>query len=173
MKNTIKDGGNKRWKGVDWGKRDIEIARELGVSRQCVFSVRNDVLQKPKSQKMKHHLKSAYMVLKDVDTENKTLMELSKKYGYSYSHIWTVLLNLGKGWKKDESKYKTEYDWGSISADEYLTLRNCEIARILGIDNPAIVAARRTRYKKADIRTHDLGKFVREQKKHAQSRVSA
>ena len=135
------------WESVDWGRQDVEIARDFGCSRERVRQVRVDpkigmgrIANKPRGRTGD----TATSVLSKIDTECKTLSELSDDTGYGEHSIGLVLNSLGNGFKR-RTRGGQLYDWSKFPT-QWREMKDKEIATLVGAEYPAVVAQWRKRH---------------------------
>lgn len=134
---------NADWEQIDWNKQDIVLSREIGCTREAVRQARNR-MGKSKSKNSKlHTVNSAILKLKDVNTSQKTLEELSKIAECHGSRVSVILKSLGKSFKRKRTE--TSHDWDKFPTN-WESLTDKEIAVLMGVKSPSLVAQWRNRH---------------------------
>lgn len=134
---------NVDWEQIDWDKQDVVLSREIGCTREAVRQARNR-MGKSKSKNAKlHTVKSAVLKLKDIDTAKKTLDELSKIAECHGSRVSVILKSLGKSFKRKRTN--KSYDWDKFPKN-WESLTDKEIAVLMGVKSPSLVAQWRNRH---------------------------
>jgi hypothetical protein len=133
------------WSGVDWAKRDVDIAKEKGCSRERVRQVRKD-LGKPKSPLWHKRVGTAFEAIDGMDTSGMLPRQVAKEAGCSEAYALQVLRELEKDHEKPpDGRRKWKYDWASVTDSEWQELTDVEVAEKLGVPNPAVVTQWRRR----------------------------
>ena len=136
------------WKLVDWRRQDIELARGLGVTRECVRVARKrhggGVVASS------HRCRTGSTVLSDLlkmglaGIRVKTLPELSSSTGWSIQSISEALRGMGWACKK-RPRGNSKYDWGKFPTDWELKTDK-EIALEMGVGLASVVTMWRNRH---------------------------
>jgi hypothetical protein len=134
------------WNSMDWGLRDVDIAKQQGCSRERVRQVRL-TLNKPKSPLWHQRFGTSKESISKLDTSNMTPEQVARETGCSVTYATQKLNELGKTFNKPPDRRRIQkYDWGSISLEQWLTLKDTEVAKLLGVGNPAVVTQWRNRH---------------------------
>jgi len=100
------------WNEVNWKKRDSDIARELGVSRERVRQKRQ-ALGKPKVVVPTVRDKIVHLS-ETVDLTEMTVKEIAEAIGHGVSRTSTVLKELGINPKRGYVGHNAKYDWDAV-----------------------------------------------------------
>jgi hypothetical protein len=134
-----------KWSAVDWKKRDVDIAEEMGVTRERVRQVRKD-LHKPKSPLWHKRIATSKMAILQTDTAKMTPKQVAKSVGCGTIYARQVLDCAGKAYvKPPDGRRQWKYDWNSVTKEEWTGLTDAQIAQKLGVKNPAVVTQWRIR----------------------------
>jgi len=134
-----------KWAAVDWDKRDVDIAKEMGVTRERARQVRND-LEMPKSPLWHKRLATSKMAILALDTGNMTPKQVGKVVGCGSIYARQVLDQAKKAYgKSPDGRRKWKYAWGSVTQQEWNELTDAKVAQKLGVKNPAVVTQWRIR----------------------------
>lgn len=128
------------WNEIDWSKQDVVIARELRCSRERVRQKRID-LCKGKSPHYHEHASVFKSRILSLDTEELTIKEIVKAVKCSKAYAINMLSKLGKKYNKVDNRRGGKYEWGIAD----WSMKDREIARVLGVPNPATVTQHRRR----------------------------
>jgi len=133
------------WESQDWSLRDVDIADANGVSRERVRQVRK-ALRKPKSPMFHKHIGTATSRIVDMDTSGMTPEEVASSARCSEAYARQCLGTMEKEFKKPpDGRMVHKYLWDSITSEQWKTLRDKDVAEILGIGNVAVVTQWRRR----------------------------
>jgi len=135
------------WNFADWSQQDIEIARKFNCSRERVRQVRaNSAIGN--GQKADNHrrrtIPTAKIKLANVETSDKTLLELSKIAGCNVRSVGGILQEMSKSYKR-RPRGGQIYDWSKFPV-KWVHLTDKEIAAFVGANYPAVVAQWRARH---------------------------
>lgn len=137
------------WLEVDWSKRDTEIARDMGVTRQRVNQVRKELKETTPPPVVETRIK----LLQAADVSQFTSEEIAAALGVSIGYARQLLAWAGKGSFEGDFRDSRRgvlrpkswsYDWDSVDwENEY----DAQIAERLGC-SPAHVTKQRKRWGK-------------------------
>ena len=130
------------WSKVDWKRQDIEIAHGLGCSREAVRQARPEgsVADHPRQRT----IPTALARLKAMDTSKMTLEQAGGLAMCEPRHAGRILRKLGKTYVR-KPKGNSKHDWGRFPAN-WKSLTDKEIAMVVGVEDPAVVAQWRNRH---------------------------
>lgn len=144
------------WKTADWTKRDSELARDYGVTRQAAFQARRKYA--PETRHRPHwqtqRKAQALARLATLDTSNMTIGEVGDWLGVCGETARVYLLELGRtvsngGVLSGQVRLRGvrpdnwQFDWGSLTDEDWATKSNTQIARELGCSVPTVLTNRR------------------------------
>ena len=125
-----------------WLKQDVEIAQELGVSRERVRQVR------PKGSVPQGYRRrtggTAWQRIAAMDTKGKGMREVAEAAGCGVAHAGVAMRAMGKGYAR-MPKGNARYDWGLLPPG-WRGLTDKELAGVVGASSPAVVAQWRLRH---------------------------
>lgn len=132
------------WEAVDWREQDINIARELGVSRERVRQQRAKRGQPKALSSYERRLRT----LINLDTSDMTIAEVAEHLGVAHHTARKGLNDIGR---KAGDGYRTAYptglrahtwkhDWNSVDWERQT---DAEIAEQLGCSRPTVTTTRR------------------------------
>ena len=130
------------WEEIDWRRQDIEIAADLGVSREAVRKHR------PIGVKALRHRKktlTAEVMLSSMETSGLTLLEISKLAGCSVNHACSLLTKMGKTYRH-LPRGRAKYEWDKFPSD-WKGLTDKQIADMMDVSSAAMVAQWRRRHR--------------------------
>jgi hypothetical protein len=132
------------WLEVDWSKQDVELAAEHGVSRERVRQARKaHGAGKPIGYR-KRTGETAEDKLANMETGDKTLLELATLAGCTGRRVAVLLKGMGKSFLRRKNG-KAKYDWSKLPED-WESRSDKELAILMGIGNSAVVATWRHRH---------------------------
>ena len=132
------------WSKVNWVEQDIRLAESLGVSREAVRQAR---LRHHVGASPKHKYRapsSVVMVLRGLDTRNMTIPQIQQVVQRKYGHLLSILKREGLDYQRRPNG-KLKYDWSKLPKD-WLQMTDQEIAVVVGVESPAVVAQWRWRH---------------------------
>jgi hypothetical protein len=133
------------WGAQDWSLRDVDIAEATGVSRERVRQVRK-ALNKPRSPMWHKHVGTAADAISSMDTARLTPEEISRKAKCSEAYAKQCLGSSGKTFTKPpDGRMVHKYAWDSVTPQQWKSLRDKDVAEMLGISNVAVVTQWRRR----------------------------
>ena len=130
------------WEGVDWSRQDVEIALEVGCTREAVRQKRPEGVRADRYRK--HTLPTVVDVIVGMETVGMSLEEVARRASCSKKHALKVLLDLGKEYAR-LPKGNSKYDWGKFP-DNWKEFTDRELAVVIGVGNPSVVTQWRVRH---------------------------
>lgn len=130
------------WNRVNWGEQDIELARQLGCSREAVRQARPE--GRVAFRHRKRTIPTALARLEAMDTAGMTLEKAAGLAGCNARHAGKVLRGLGKAYVR-KPKWNARHDWLKFPAN-WRELTDKQIAGIVGVDDPSVVTQWRNRH---------------------------
>jgi len=146
------------WTKANWDQQDIEFARLLGCSREAVRQKRPEGHVALRARQ--RTLPTAMARLEAMDTSGMTLEKAALLAGCKPKHAGRVLRTMGKGFKRHPI-WNLTHDWSKFPTN-WKDLTDKEIAKIVGVADPAVVAQWRNRhgYRKQVVAAVVAGKVV-------------
>ena len=135
------------WVKADWSLQDVEIARELGCSRERVRQARLDPEIGKGVQPLRFRKRTTITAesrLSLMDTTGMTLDKVADLAGCKEQRAALILRKLGKGYRRRPRGAAT-CDWSKFPGD-WLLRTDKEIAVLVGASVPAVVAQWRNRH---------------------------
>jgi len=130
------------WSRVDWGRQDVEIAAEMGVSREAARQRRPEGVVAARHRQ--RTVATAEARIEAMDTSAMTLDRVAALAGCSRKHALRVLSGLGKAYSR-LPRGNARYDWGRFPAD-WMGMTDKQIAVVVGVGDPAVVTQWRNRH---------------------------
>jgi hypothetical protein len=152
------------WKLIDWTQHDIVLSEQHGCTREAVRQARQRA-GRPKITECLRRIKGGTTEsrIRDIDTTDMTLEEIALKAECGQAHTRIVLEKLGKTFKRLHN-YKAKYDW-SLFPSNWKDMTDAEIGKIVGCENPAVVAQWRFRKgfiknKRNEVKSEESGNAI-------------
>ena len=133
------------WKAVDpgiWLRQDVQVAAELGVSRERARQMRPEGLR-PSGYRRRTCVTASQRIAA-MDCVGKTIGEVARVAGCGEAYAGVALRKLGKGYRR-LPKGRARYDWGLMPAN-WRELSDKVMAGMVGASSPAVVTQWRVRH---------------------------
>ncbi len=127
------------WSIIDWNLQDIDISERFSVSRERVRQMRKVVgFSCVKSRKRR--IASKRDLILSYNSYGKGLGDIVLELGCSENYAKSVLRKSGKSFRHRKSRY----NW-DLFPDNWESMTDGEIAKVIGVDNPMVVCCWRLR----------------------------
>lgn len=135
------------WANVDWRKQDVVLAAELRCTRERVRQARSDPRFGNGARAERFHKATGVTAaerLEAMNTTDRTLPQLARLAGCTDTTASLLLRRMGKDFRR-RPKGSAKYDWTKFPHD-WVDRTDEEIAAVVGVPSPAIVAQWRIRH---------------------------
>ena len=138
--------GDVNWGTVDWSLTDAEIGRRVGRTRSWVGQVRSR-LRIPRSPAWHCPFATARRLIEAMsDTVSMTPGQVAGAVGCSQEYAEQCLRALGRPYLRRPGRpLHQKYDWGSVTPEQWKSMTDKQVARMLGVSNVAVVSQWRRR----------------------------
>lgn len=137
-----KPGSKLDWSHIDWKMQDVEVARMLGCSREAARQARP--VGKVSLRHRKRTVPTALAWLEAIDTSGMTLEKAALLAGCEPKYAGRVLRRMKKAFIR-MPKWNAKHDWSRFPGN-WRELTDKQIAAVVGVDDPAVVAQWRNRH---------------------------